>query len=115
MVYDLDELTAVPSALLTTLPPVPDAEPVAEVPIRHSRYWRSFRLRLLIALVLCGVILTIPAWWPQGAEYLRQQANSGEVSAAQTAAQTLVTEILSGENIPEAIAAFCQEVADAQN
>lgn len=113
MVYDLDELTMAIPVTVTEVPSPPPREETT-TPAGKRGYWRSLRLRLLISLVLSGLILTVPAWWPQGAAYLHQQAAEGEIGPVQSAAQTLVTDVLSGDPIPEAIAAFCQEVADAQ-
>ncbi len=113
MVYDLDELTLSIPATVTEVPPPPPQEKDT-APVKKGGYWRSLRMRLLISLALSGLILTIPSWWPRGAEYLHQQAGKGEIGPVQAAAQTLVTDVLSGDPIPEAIAAFCQEVAHAQ-
>ena len=113
MVYDLNELTLATPATVTEVPPPPPQEETS-APSRKRGYWHLLRVRFLISLVLCGLILTVPAWWPQGAAYLRQQAGEGEIGPVQAAAQTLVTDVLSGDPIPEAIAAFCQEVAHAQ-
>lgn len=117
MVYDLDEVMAAAPTEVTELPPpAPKPEPVSlPAPSGKGRYWKSLRLRVLISVVLCGLILTLNLWWPQAAELLRDQAGNGEIGPVQSAAQTLVTDVLSGEPIPEAIAAFCQEVVYAQD
>lgn len=113
MVYDLDELTQVVAGTATAVTVTPVLENTVP-PVHKSNYWHSLGARLVISLALCAIILTLPYWWPQAADFLRAQT-SDEIGPIQSAAQTLVTDILDGEPIPEAIAVFCQEMADAQN
>lgn len=113
MVYDLQELTcAAPVQVTEVCPPVPEAKPMA---VKKRGYWHGLMVRCVIALVLCIWVLTLPHWWPKGAKFLRVQAGQGEIGMTQRAAQELVCDVLSGEPLPEAIAAFCQEVMDAGN
>ncbi|MBE6944870.1 MAG: hypothetical protein E7459_02125 [Ruminococcaceae bacterium] len=111
MVYDLQELScAIPAQVTEVSPPGPEGKPMV---VKKRGYWHGLMVRCAIALALSLWILTLPHWWPKGAEFLRSQAGHGEIGITERAAQELISDVLSGEPLPEAFATFCQEVSHA--
>lgn len=77
---------------------------------RDSGFWRVFRRQVVASVLLGGAILTMGQWWPQGLEKTRSLLVCAEIGPVEAAAQTMLSDILQGEPLPQAVSAFCQEV-----
>ena len=97
-----------PMAPVTELPPPP---PPPKKPI--GRFRQILGRQLLASVVLCAGILSMGYWWPEGENLARKYLVCQEIGPIEEAAQAFVRQVLQGESIPEAVAVFCQDVAEA--
>ncbi len=103
--YDSALLTQAPVTEVHSPPPTPDKPP-------ESRFWKLFRRQFWAALFLAVAVLTMQAWWPAGAETARKWLVCEEIGPVEAAAQAFVADVLDGEPLPDAAAAFCQTVLE---
>lgn len=111
MVYDVEEFSLPPSPPICEPPPVMSAQPKKVI---HP-YWRSLGRRFFLSCILCVLILTMHLWWANGEAFLKEHLCASEIGTTEAAAQVFVKNVFSGEPVPEALAAFFQEVSDAQD
>ncbi len=95
---------------VTELPPLPP-KPKQQT----GRLWQALNRQALAALVLCAGILSLRYWWPEGEALARKFLVCQEVGPIEEAAQVFVHQVLQGESVPEAVAVFCQDVAEELN
>lgn len=96
--------------------PVTELPPLTPPPEkRPSLFWRILGRQALASLVLCAAILTLGYWWPKGEQLAREYLVCQEIGPIEEAAQAFVHQVLQGESIPEAVAVFCQDVAEELN
>lgn len=69
---------------------------------------RLLRRQCLAAGILCALVLTVPTWWPSGAEHIRHLLVAREVGPLEAAAQTFVRDVSEGVPLGQAVATFCQ-------
>ncbi len=70
----------------------------------------TLRLQIITAAFLLAFVFCVRASRPEGAEILRDCLLPREPVDAQAAVQTLVDNLESGEAVPDAMAAFWQEI-----
>lgn len=70
---------------------------------------RSHLLSLTAGAFTLFVLLT-GTFWPEGREALRDLLIPGDPEITAEAFSTLVTEVREGEDLSEAVAAFCREI-----
>lgn len=73
---------------------------------------RFLRLQAMTAAFLLLFVLMVRAWFPAGAERLREVFLPKPPTATQDAFHTLLGDLRSGEPFGEALTAFCQQVID---
>ncbi len=86
---------------VTELPQLPPAPPT---PPKNRLLGRQ----CLAAGILCALVLTVPTWWPGGAEHIRQLLVAREEGPLEAAAKTFVRDVSEGVPLGQAVATFCQ-------
>lgn len=71
---------------------------------------RRFRFQLLTASLLFLFVLSVRLLWPAGTAKLREVLLPAEPSWTAQAAQDMVEQVRQGENLGDAVTAFCREV-----
>ena len=71
------------------------------------------RLQGLIGAFLILFLLLTNAYWPAGAQKLREFLIPGDPEVTMLAAEELVQDLHSGEAVSDAVAAFCREILES--
>ena len=69
-------------------------------------------IRTLTAIGIFLFVLTVRAFWPEGRNYLGTLLLPGKPSATEQAYSDMLSELVRGIPMEEAMVAFCQQIVD---
>ena len=74
------------------------------------RKYSPYKRPALLAAAVCLFFLLTFCFWPEGADYIREALIPGENAVTATAFENLTQRLRQGENLQDAVTAFCSDV-----
>lgn len=108
MIYDSHDF------LSQSLPPITEVvhSPPPAAKKSLPAWLQILQWQFLAAVFLGTMVFSLKYCWPQGYEAARAQFVCQELGPIQKASHTLVGQVLKGQSVPEALAAFCSTVLE---